>query len=143
MCLAVAGPVNNNSARITNLTWEIDGSALKSAFSCEYVRIMNDFVGIGYGLLALKSNEVELIYGGEKGQNGEIDPIGVKSVIGAGTGLGECFLTYSGTQYEVFPAEGGHTDFAPRNECEYEIMEFIKKQEKSLSRVWSRVSQSY
>jgi glucokinase len=80
---------------------------------------MNDFVGIGYGLLALKPDELETVFAGTKS-----DPHGVKAVIGAGTGLGECFLTYNGKEYDVYPAEGGHTDFAPRNQTEFEILQY-------------------
>jgi len=28
--------------------------------------------------------------------------------------------------YEVFPSEGGHVDFSPRNQIEYELLEFAK-----------------
>jgi glucokinase len=54
--------------------------------------------------------------------------------IGAGTGLGQCYLTPSGDDmasgdYRCFPSEGGHADFAPRNEvnichtyvCKYDM----------------------
>lgn len=42
---------------------------------------------------------------------------GVKIVIGPGTGLGEGFLTKSEYSpfYEVYPCEGGHTEFCPRS----------------------------
>ena len=36
--------------------------------------------------------------------------------IGAGTGLGECFLTLGpGSSYTCYPSEGGHAEFAPRS----------------------------
>ena len=51
-----------------------------------------------------------------------------KALIGAGTGLGEAFLTkgVGGQFYDVFPCEGGHTCFAPRNLKEFNFMQFIK-----------------
>jgi glucokinase len=123
MCLAVAGPVNNNSAKITNLTWAMDGAVLARQFNVVHsVRIINDFVGIGYGLLALGPSELEVVHRGSPP-----DPCGVRAVIGAGTGLGECFLTHNGKAYDVWGAEGGHADFAPRNQLEFNIMEDIKK----------------
>jgi glucokinase len=38
--------------------------------------------------------------------------------IGAGTGLGECYLTPHDGQWAAWASEGGHAEFAPRNELE-------------------------
>ena len=47
--------------------------------------------------------------------------------MGAGTGLGECFLTpLENGNYRVFSSEGSHGDFAPRNELEFELLTYIK-----------------
>jgi glucokinase len=128
MCLAVAGPVSSNRATITNLPWVIDGSELSLAFRMECVSLINDFAGIGYGLLALEPGDLELVQNPVTGPNvPQPEPNPVKAVIGAGTGLGECFLTHNGVNYDVHAAEGGHADFAPRNEVEYKLMEYIKK----------------
>jgi glucokinase len=55
---AMAGPVNEvkNSLTFTNKsTWGVvDGSALASALSIPTVKLVNDFVANGYGLLTLK-----------------------------------------------------------------------------------------
>lgn len=54
MCLAVAGPVTNNSVVFTNRdSWSIDGSAMAASFGISSVRLINDFVANGYGLLCL------------------------------------------------------------------------------------------
>jgi hypothetical protein len=44
--------------------------------------------------------------------------------LGAGTGLGEVYLTHNGKNYDVWPAEGGHTDFAPRNQVEFDLLKY-------------------
>ena len=51
---------------------------------------------------------------------------GVKVVLGPGTGHGQGFLVKSKWSpcYEVCPSEGGHTEFTPRNEEDYELMRF-------------------
>jgi glucokinase len=37
--------------------------------------------------------------------------------VGAGTGLGECFLAPGDNgEYVCYPTEGGHAEFAPRDE---------------------------
>ena len=104
----------------------IDGAALSAHFRMEQVDIINDFAGIGFGLLALEDSDLELVHGG--GVDGaQPQPRGPKAVIGAGTGLGEAYLTHNGAVYDVYPCEGGHTDFAPRNQVEFAIMQHIKK----------------
>jgi len=42
--------------------------------------------------------------------------------VGAGTGLGETFMT-AGTDgvYEAWPTEGGHAEFAPRTELQVSV----------------------
>lgn len=39
-------------------------------------------------------------------------------MIAPGTGLGEAFLTSGGTGHQAHPSEGGHADFAPRDELQ-------------------------
>ena len=51
---------------------------------------------------------------------------GVKIVLGPGTGHGQGFLVKSKFSpcYEVYPAEGGHVEFAPRNELDIRLVQF-------------------
>ena len=58
-----------------------------------------------------------------------IEDGGVKVVMGPGTGHGQGFLVKSKFSpcYEVFPAEGGHTEFAPRNRDDMRLLEFAKR----------------
>jgi len=130
MCLAVAGPVTDNRAAITNLTWKIDGEALTNQFRLEGKAVLiNDFVGIGYGLLALEPSDLEVVYQPPAGLvlPRDASTRGVKAVIGAGTGLGECFLTHNGRVYDVWGSEGGHGDFAPRNPLEWAIFQHVMR----------------
>ncbi len=50
--------------------------------------------------------------------------------LGAGTGLGEVYLTNNGKNYDVWPSEGGHADFSPRNELEFNLMNFMRERER-------------
>jgi glucokinase len=47
-------------------------------------------------------------------------------VIAAGTGLGEAGMFWDGRQHQVFACEGGHADFAPRNEVETELLRYLR-----------------
>lgn len=87
------------------------------------MRLVNDFVAAGYGTLTLQKDEVKVLQEGEEDLS---KPIGV---IGAGTGLGQVFMTPHSVDglYEAFPSEGGHVEFAPRDQREFDLLEFTKK----------------
>lgn len=130
-CLACAGPVRANKVTMSNLGVTIDGNAIeKNIFSEEiYIRkitralIINDFVAQGYGCLTLDNSEVkELTPGSHK----MIDPTGPKVCVGAGTGLGECYLTPNGNgTYSCFPSEGGHVEYNPRSDIEIKLRAYL------------------
>jgi glucokinase len=49
-------------------------------------------------------------------------------LIAAGTGLGEAILVWDGTRHRVLASEGGHADFAPRNDLEMDLLRFLQKE---------------
>ena len=59
-CIAVAGPVNNRSARITNLPWQLNEDQLAAAASIRHLELDNDFVVLIYGLMHLASRGFSL-----------------------------------------------------------------------------------
>lgn len=119
-CLAIAGPVIEQRARLTNLNWVIDRTELEKRLKIPKVSLINDFVGVGYGLSHLSHNDLLILQGGEVRNNA---PIGI---IGAGTGLGEGFVIPSPQGNQVFATEGGHSDFAPRNDLEFQLLKYLK-----------------
>ena len=50
-----------------------------------------------------------------------------RALISAGTGLGEAFLVLDGRDYVPYPSEGGHSDYAPRNEDEIDLLRFLRQ----------------
>ncbi|MGB0561945.1 MAG: glucokinase [Spirulinaceae cyanobacterium] len=128
-CFAIAGPVQDNRSELTNINWQLNGHQLQQDLELERVQLINDFAAIGYGITGLGAADLEIL------QPGKPDAQAPKAILGAGTGLGECFViprTQGG--YQVFPAEGGHADFAPRNATEFALAEFIQTQ-KGVNRV--------
>lgn len=130
-CFACAGPVQQNCCCFTNLAdgkFKVDGSAICEQFPVmKAACVVNDFVGMGYGLLTVDI-EKECIVINEGAD--PIDETGPICSVGAGTGLGECYLTTStGSRdgYKCFPSEGGHSDFAPRDEVQVKLLNFIQK----------------
>ena len=112
--IGVAGPVSDGTCCATNLPWRLDERELADALGLERVALVNDFVAVALGILALGSDDLVVL------QDGKIDPRGPMAILGAGTGLGEALLlrTDLGGKVKVLPTEGGHTAFAPSNEME-------------------------
>eukprot|EP00240_Pyramimonas_obovata_P002321 CAMPEP_0118929704 /NCGR_PEP_ID=MMETSP1169-20130426/6631_1 /TAXON_ID=36882 /ORGANISM="Pyramimonas obovata, Strain CCMP722" /LENGTH=449 /DNA_ID=CAMNT_0006871951 /DNA_START=93 /DNA_END=1439 /DNA_ORIENTATION=- len=134
-CLAVAGPVDRNTVEFTNRDgWRICGEELAKSLSMGPVRLINDFVAAGYGLLTLdEDTETITLQDVPERPTRTGEPI---ACIGAGTGLGEVFLTAcSNGVYEAWPTEGGHAEFAARNDLTYELQKFLKKKFNEKNRV--------
>lgn len=126
-CFAVAGPVRENKARLTNLPWQIDADSLAQSLAIDDVRLLNDFEGIGYGIDLLGERDLATL------QAGAAEPQGNRVVLGAGTGLGQCLLTWCGGRYQVHASEGGHADFAARNEQEIDLLKMLLKKQSRAS----------
>lgn len=109
-CIAVAGPVHDGVVRITNLPWMLDQRALSARLGGAEVRLINDMQGMAYGLL--RTEPARLIHLSE----GRPDPYGTRALLGIGTGLGVAQMVWTGERYVVLPSEGGHVDFAPRED---------------------------
>lgn len=118
-CFAIAGPVVENTAKLTNLSWYLDIARLTKELGILSMCLINDFAAVGYGIFGLTKQDLLTL------QVGKIESEAPMAVIGAGTGLGQGFLIKQGYQYQVFPSEGGHTDFAPRNELEFQLLQYL------------------
>jgi glucokinase len=46
-------------------------------------------------------------------------------IIAPGTGLGESFLTWEGSRYVAHSSEGGHSDFAPTDQRQIRLLEYM------------------
>lgn len=134
-CFAIAGPVKDNRVVLSNLNnTVIDGAEIEACkdgllANIKRCKIINDFVGQGYGLLDLDldTEVVELIPGSKE----RMSKTGPKACLGAGTGLGECYLTTSSLHpeegYECYASEGGHVDYTPRSELEVKLSHHLQK----------------
>lgn len=118
-CFAIAGPVVENTAKLTNLAWFLDTNRLSQELGILSISLINDFAAVGYGIFGLTKQDLLTL------QVGKYQPAAPMAVIGAGTGLGQGFLIKQDNQYQVFPSEGGHADFAPRNELEFQLLKYL------------------
>ncbi|WP_204105293.1 MULTISPECIES: glucokinase [Spirulina sp. CCY15215] len=118
-CFAIAGPVADDRCTLTNLSWVLDGRRLEKELGIIKVSLINDFAAIGYGVFGLKLEDIHSL------QDVPADKTAPIAIIGAGTGLGEGFVIPQETGYRVFASEGGHADFAPRNEREFKLLKYF------------------
>ncbi len=117
---AVAGPVINGIAEITNVDWTIREQSLSNILNGVPVSLINDLVGMSASVPILENKDLENINSGEKVENGAV------AVIAPGTGLGEGFLVQVNGLYQAYQSEGGHADFGPRNDLEIDLLKYLR-----------------
>lgn len=120
-CFGVPGPVRDGRLRLTNLPWTLDSRELSSDLDIDHVFLINDLEANGYGIAELQPDQIYTLSEGDASQ------VGNRALIAAGTGLGEGFLVWNGRMHVPYPSEGGHADFAPRNEDEIDLLRFLKQ----------------
>jgi glucokinase len=120
-CFGVPGPVRDGRLRLTNLPWTLDSRELAAGLVIDHVFLINDLEANGYGVGELSDGQILTLSEGDPGQ------IGNRALIAAGTGLGQCFLVWTGHQHTPYPSEGGHADYGPRNEDEIDLLRFLKQ----------------
>ena len=121
-CFGVPGPVLNNTCRTTNIPWTIEGDKLAEFLHIPQVRLLNDLEATGYGLQLLRPDEIEDLNPDAPSP----PPDGTRALLAAGTGLGESLILWTGKDYQICPSEGGHTDFAPNNDLEIELLRYLR-----------------
>ncbi|MBI5266183.1 MAG: glucokinase [candidate division Zixibacteria bacterium] len=118
-CFGVAGPVIQNEVTTTNLPWHIIGKHIEKKFNIPHVKLINDIVATAHGLGRLPADRFFTINVGIKGHPGNV------GLIAAGTGLGEALIYAENNHIHPYASEGGHADFAPGNQLETELWEFL------------------
>lgn len=120
-CFGVPGPIIHGEARATNVHWTMKEENLGRAIGGAHVRLINDLGAAAYGVIHLADSEVCVL------QRGEF-PLhrGNIAVIAAGTGLGEGALVFEGGRYYAVASEGGHANFAPRDDAQIELYRYLR-----------------
>jgi len=126
-CFGVAGPVRDGRVRVTNLAWPVDGASLAAVLGLQRVLLLNDLEANAWGIAALGPADFHVL------NEGRPDARGNAAVCSAGTGLGEAGLYWDGERHHAFACEGGHTDFAPRNELQERLREFVAAEQSHVS----------
>jgi len=120
-CFGVAGPVRNGRCKISNLAWTIDARELAKQLKLHSVGLLNDLEAYAYGIDALEDKDFITL------NEGAEDAEGNRCVVSARTGLGVAGLYWDGRRHHPFACEGGHTNFAPRNDEEADLLRYLRK----------------
>ena len=124
-CIGVAGQIKKQKVTITNLGWNIETEELSKLSKINNIELINDFSVLIYGIPFFKKSQYEVIQGtlnSEYKTNQKLI-----AIIGAGTGLGISRGLITPKSIFVFPSEGGHREFSPRTENEWELVKWLKK----------------
>ncbi len=119
VCLGVAGPVIKNQVTTTNLQWRISRTSIQKKFAFGEVKLINDVVATAHGLSLLDQDKFFTINNGTPEKNGNI------GLMASGSGLGQALIYSDGQAVYPYASEGGHSDFAPGNQLETELWEYL------------------
>lgn len=119
-CFGVPGPVVEGRCETPNLPWRVDARELRRVVGSNVV-LINDLEATGCGIATLRPDEFVTL------NEGNPSPGGNAALIAPGTGLGEAILFWDGREHHPSASEGGHADFAPRNEQEIDLLRYLLK----------------
>ena len=125
-CFGIAGPVRGGVCKATNLPWEISAADIEKGLNIPKVHLINDLEANAWGLNELSPEEFYVV-------NVGVQEKGHKALISAGTGLGEAGIFWDGKSHHPFACEGGHSDFAPTDDDEIELLKYLMRLYKHVS----------
>ncbi len=136
-CFGVPGPVVNGEAKATKLPWHFKEEQISNELNIPTVKLVNDLVATAAAIPHLMPEDLHVLHeGGPPGSTAEdqsqsrISGSGngenVIGVLAPGTGLGQAYVYTNAGQRFIMASEGGHADFAPTNEVEVELFQYMK-----------------
>jgi glucokinase len=131
--IAIAGPVIDGVAPMTNSPWVLDVAAFRQAAGLEAVTALNDFGAVAHAAARLGADQLAHVTGPDR----PLPDRGTISVIGPGTGMGVAhFHRYPGG-YRVQATEGGHIGFAPQDELDDRVLALLRERHGRVATEWT------
>lgn len=122
----VAGPIDNGVASVTNLPWQISKKEIAEEFGFKQVMLVNDLTAVCASLGVMDEGDLLVLHEGR--------PRGdMKGVVAPGTGLGEGYLFEKDTTFAPRGSEGGHTNFAPTNDLQFQLLKWAMQKKQPIS----------
>lgn len=119
--IAAAGPIQEKSAKMTNLSWSLTERSIASITGAEQVGIINDLQAQGYGLTSLDKADLEPITVGSQRANSNA----TRLVCGIGTGFNAAPVFNVGHKIFVPPSEAGHSQLSLTDKSYQPVFEKI------------------
>ena len=121
-CFGCPGPVRDGRIKLTNLPWSLDVRDLRESLKIAHIFLINDLEANGYGIGELSEEAIYTLHPGDPAS------VGHRGLVSAGTGLGVALLIYDPIKQKhlPLPSEGGHVDFAPRNDREIAMLKYLQ-----------------
>ncbi len=120
-CIGIAGPVIDGRAILTNLNWQPDERTLSGKLNIKNFILANDLEIIANAVPLLTDQDLITLYKRDNQETGKN-----KVILAPGTGLGQAALVNLDGAQIVIATEGGHSDFAPSDEIETELLKYLK-----------------
>ena len=130
--IGAAGPVVNGTCHTTNIKFKIDVTELSRDLQIDKVYLINDLEATAFGMAEMDDEFMVTMRNGNPSIGGHI------AILAPGTGLGEACLFWDGKYLRPMPSEGGHSEFAPRTDVEFELVKFLQKTYGEII-VWERL----
>jgi glucokinase len=123
-CVAVAGPVRDGAASMTNLDWAIDTTVLARATGAEHTAILNDLQAQGHAIGRIAPDDIRTLI--PAGEGGSDDPAATRLVVGVGTGFNAAPVYGAGPSRRVEPSEAGHVNLVVRTEADMRLARWLE-----------------
>ncbi|MGE5257847.1 MAG: glucokinase [Hyphomicrobiales bacterium] len=121
-CIGIPGPVVGGTVHVTNLPWVLTERAFSRELGIAKVRLVNDHAATAAALPLLGADELITLHPGREDRERK-----VFAVLAPGTGLGQAYLVLGPDgRYHPFPSEGGHVEFAPKDDLEFQLLSYLK-----------------
>lgn len=119
-CFGIAGPVIDGRSETPNLAWIVESDSLAAQLGIGRVKLINDLEATAAGIEALTPDKLATLNEGDASVGGN------RALIAAGTGLGMAgIILRENGRYQPLASEGGHSDFAARNETETDLYKYL------------------
>src|SRR3974390_45342 len=132
-CFGVAGPVRGGRSKISNLPWTIDSREVAAQLKLRRVGLINDLEAFAYGIDALESKDFVAL------SEGSSEAEGNTAVVSAGSGLGGAGLSCDGHRHHPFACQAGASEFAPKNDIEIELLQYLMKKDENQHVSYERI----